>query len=279
MLHIGQYNTLKILRDTKVGLFLGSEETQDDDVLLPNKYVPKEFHIGDDLTVFIYLDHEERPVATTLKPYIKLNEFAHLKVNYINKFGAFMNWGLEKDLFVPFKEQARPMEEGKRYLVYCFMDEKTNRLVGSSKTQQFLNNEDVDLENGEEVNIIVSHITEAGINVIINEKYRGLAYKNEVFEDVKPGLKMKAYIKNVRPDGKIDVSLRKLGVEAIEPSAQVILDELKSNRGFLGLNDNSNPEDIRTVLKMSKKVFKKAVGNLYRQKMIEIKEDGIYLIV
>ncbi|MBF03576.1 MAG: GntR family transcriptional regulator [Flavobacterium sp.] len=279
MLQIGQYNTLKILRNTKVGLFLGDGVEEQNDVLLPNKYVPREFSIGDELTVFVYLDHEERPVATTLKPYIKLNEFAHLKVNYINKFGAFMNWGLEKDLFVPFKEQARPMEEGKRYLVYCFMDEKTNRLVGSSKTQQFLNNEDVDLENGEEVNIIISHITEAGINVIINEKYRGLAYKNEVFEDVKPGLKMKAYIKNVRPDGKIDVSLRKLGVEAIEPSAQVILDELKSNRGFLGLNDNSNPEDIRTVLKMSKKVFKKAVGNLYRQKMIEIKEDGIYLIV
>ena len=137
MLHIGQFNTLKILRDTKVGLFLGSEDTQEDDVLLPNKYVPKEFTIGDDLTVFVYLDHEERPVATTLKPYIKLNEFAHLKVNYINKFGAFLDWGLEKDLFVPFKEQARPMEEGKRYLVYMTMDEKTNRLVASSKTNQF----------------------------------------------------------------------------------------------------------------------------------------------
>ena len=278
MLHIGQYNTLKILRDTKVGLFLGSETTQEDDVLLPNKYVPKEFQIGDDITVFVYLDHEERPVATTLKPYVKLNEFAHLKVNYINKFGAFMNWGLEKDLFVPFKEQARPMEEGKRYLVYCFMDDKTNRLVASSKTQQFLDNDAITVENGQEVDLIVSHITDAGINVIINEKHRGLAYKNEVYEDVKPGVRMKGYIKNVRPDGKIDVSLRKLGVEAIEPSSQLILDELKSNRGFLGLNDNSHPEDIKTVLKMSKKVFKKAVGNLYRQKLIDIKEDGIYLL-
>ena len=278
MLHIGQYNTLKILRDTKVGLFLGSEETQEDDVLLPNKYVPKEFKIGDDITVFVYLDHEERPVATTLKPYVKLNEFAHLKVNYINKFGAFMNWGLEKDLFVPFKEQARPMEEGKRYLIYCFMDEKTNRMVASSKTQQFLDNDTITVENGQEVDLIVSHITDAGINVIINEKHRGLAYKNEVFEDVKPGIRMKGYIKNVRPDGKIDVSLRKLGLEAIEPSSQIILDELKANRGFLGLNDHSNPEDIKTVLKMSKKAFKKAVGNLYRQKLIKIKEDGIYLL-
>ncbi|UOX32895.1 S1-like domain-containing RNA-binding protein [Flavobacterium sediminilitoris] len=278
MLAIGQYNTLKILRDTKVGLFLGDGENEENDVLLPNKYVPKEFHIDDDITVFVYLDHEERPVATTLKPYVKLNEFAHLKVNYINKFGAFLNWGLEKDLFVPFKEQARPMEEGKRYLIYCFMDEKTNRMVASSKTQQFLNNDEITVENGEEVDLIVSHITDAGVNVIINEKHRGLAYKNEVYEDIKPGMRVKGYIKNVRPDGKIDVSLRKLGVEAIEPSSQIILDELKSNRGYLGLNDNSHPEDIKTVLKMSKKVFKKAVGNLYRQKLIEIKDDGIYLI-
>ena len=278
MLHIGEFNTLKILRDTKVGLFLGSEDTQEDDVLLPNKYVPKEFTIGDDLTVFVYLDHEERPVATTLKPYIKLNEFAHLKVNYINKFGAFLDWGLEKDLFVPFKEQARPMEEGKRYLVYMHLDEKTNRLVASSKTNQFLSNDNLDLQRNEEVDILISHITEGGINCIINQKHKGLAYKNEVYDDVKPGMKTKGYIKNIRPDGKIDVMLRKVGVEAIEPSSQVILDELKANRGFLRLTDNSHPEDIKTVLKMSKKNFKKAVGNLYKQQLIEIKEDGIYLL-
>ncbi|MCU0349934.1 MAG: S1-like domain-containing RNA-binding protein [Flavobacterium sp.] len=274
-MQIGEYNTLEILRSTKVGLFLGDGTN---DVLLPNKYVSKEFQIGDSLTVFVYLDHEERPVATTLKPYVKLNEFAHLKVNYINKFGAFLNWGLEKDLFVPFKEQARPMEEGKRYLVYCFMDEKTNRLVASSKTQQFLDKEEANYANGEEVNLIISHISDAGINVIINEKHRGLAYANEVYDDIKPGLRMKGYIKQLRPDGKLDVSLRKLGVEAIEPSAQIILDELKANKGFLRLNDNSHPEDIKTVLKMSKKTFKKAIGTLYKQKQIEIKDDGIYLV-
>jgi uncharacterized protein len=274
-MQIGEYNTLEILRDTKVGLFLGDGTN---DVLLPNKYVPKEFQIGDSLTVFVYLDHEERPVATTLKPYVKLNEFAHLKVNYINEFGAFLNWGMEKDLFVPFREQARPMEEGKRYLVYCFMDEKTNRLVASSKTQQFLDKEEANYANGEEVNLIISHISDAGINVIINEKHRGLAYANEVYDDIKPGLRMKGYIKQVRPDGKLDVSLRKLGLEAIEPSAQLILDELKANKGFLRLNDNSHPEDIKTVLKMSKKTFKKAIGTLYKQKQIEIKDDGIYLL-
>jgi len=275
-MQIGEYNTLEILRDTKVGLFLGDGTN---DVLLPNKYVPKEFQIGDSLTVFVYLDHEERPVATTLKPYVKLNEFAHLKVNYINEFGAFLNWGMEKDLFVPFREQARPMEEGKRYLVYCFMDEKTKRLVASSKTQQFLDKEEANYANGEEVNLIISHISDAGINVIINEKHRGLAYANEVYDDIKPGLRMKGYIKQVRPDGKLDVSLRKLGVEAIEPSAQIILDELKANKGFLRLNDNSHPEDIKTVLKMSKKTFKKAIGTLYKQKQIEIKDDGIYLYI
>ena len=275
MIQIGDYNTLRILRDTKVGLYLGDENEA---ILLPKKYVPKDFFIGDDITVFVYLDHEERPVATTLKPYIKLNEFAHLKVNYINKFGAFLDWGLEKDLFVPFKEQARPMEEGKRYLVYMFIDDKTNRLVASSKTNQFLSNGNLELQRNEEVDILISHITDAGINVIINQKHKGLAYKNEVYDDVKPGMKTKGYIKNIRPDGKIDVLLRKIGVEAIEPSSQVILDELKANRGFLRLTDNSHPEDIKTVLKMSKKNFKKAVGNLYKQKLIEIKEDGIYLV-
>lgn len=275
MIQIGDYNTLRILRETKVGLFLGDENEA---ILLPKKYVPKDFFIGDDITVFVYLDHEERPVATTLKPYIRLNEFAHLKVNYINKFGAFLDWGLEKDLFVPFKEQARPMEEGKRYLVYMFIDEKTNRLVASSKTNQFLSNEDLDLQRNEEVDILISHITEAGINVIINQKHKGLVYKNEVYTEVKPGMKTKGYIKNIRPDGKIDVLLRKVGVDAIEPSSQIILDELKANRGFLRLTDNSHPEDIKTVLKMSKKNFKKAVGNLYKQKLIDIKEDGIYLV-
>ncbi|MES2746797.1 MAG: S1-like domain-containing RNA-binding protein [Bacteroidota bacterium] len=275
MLQIGQFNTLRIDRDTEVGLFLTNGT---DDVLLPNKYVPEHFELEDEIAVFVYLDHEERPVATTLEPYIVLNEFGWLRVNYINEFGAFLDWGLEKDLFVPFKEQARPMEQGKRYLVYLYMDEKTNRLTASSKTNQFLDNENITVENNEEVDIIVSHITDIGINVIINEKYKGLAYKDEVYKDVKPGQRLKGYIKNVRPDGKIDVSFNKLGFEAIEPNAEKILDELRASRGFLRLNDNSHPEDIKTVLQMSKKNFKKAIGNLYRQKQIEIKDDGIYLV-
>ncbi len=275
MIQIGRFNNLKIDRETKVGLFL-TDGT--DDILLPNKYVPEQYEIGDEINVFVYLDHEERPVATTLVPYILLDEFGWLRVNYTNKFGAFLDWGLEKDLFVPFKEQARPMEQGKRYLVYLYLDEKTNRLVASSKTNQFLSNDTITVENNEEVDLIVSHITEVGINVIINEMHKGLAYKDEVYKEVKPGQRMKGYIKNVRPDGKIDVSFNQLGFEAIEPNAEKILEELRASRGFLRLNDNSHPEDIKTVLQMSKKNFKKAIGNLYRQKQIEIKEDGIYLI-
>lgn len=275
MIEIGQYNTLKIVRDTSVGLYLSDG---DKDILLPNKYVPRKFEIGDELAVFIYLDHEERMVATTLKPYIRLNEFAFLRVNFVNKFGAFLDWGLEKDLFAPFREQARPMEKGKRYLVYMYLDEKTNRLVATSKINQFLSNDHLTVEKGEEVDIIVSHITEVGINVIINEQHKGLLYKDEVYEDLRTGDRMTAYIKTIRPDNKIDVSLQKPGFEGIEPNAEKILEELRASRGFLRLNDDSHPEDIKTVLKMSKKTFKKAIGTLYKQKLIEIKEDGIYLV-
>lgn len=282
MIEIGKYNTLTILRDTKVGLFLGNEILDPEgihDILLPNKYVPSQFEIGDELTVFVYLDHAERAVATTLEPYILLNEFALLRVNYVNQVGAFMDWGMEKDILVPFKEQARPMEKGKRYLVFLYMDEKTNRLVASSKTNQFLNNDPLTVENGEEVDLIVSHITEIGINVIINERHKGLVYKDEVYDDaIRTGDRLRGYIKTIRPDNKIDVSLHKLGYQNIEPNAQKILDELKASRGFLRLNDSSHPEDIKTVLKMSKKTFKKAIGSLYKDRKIEMKDDGIYLI-
>ncbi len=278
MIAIGQYNTLTVLRDTKVGLFLG--ETPDDEgILLPNKYVPNDIKIGDSLVVFVYLDHEERPVATTLEPYVLLNEFALLRVNYINQVGAFLDWGLEKDLFVPFAAQARPMEKGKRYLVYMFMDPKSNRLVASSKTNQFLSNEELTVRVGDEVDLIVSHITDIGINVIINEQHKGLLYKDEVYDDaIRTGDRLRGFIKTIRPDQKIDVSLQAFGYQKVEPNAQYILDELKASRGFLRLHDNSHPEDIKSVLKMSKKTFKKAIGALYKDKLIEIKEDGIYLI-
>jgi predicted RNA-binding protein (virulence factor B family) len=276
MLTLGVYHTLKIDRSTQVGLFLtnGTE-----DVLLPLKYVPKTFEIEEELTVFVYLDHEERPVATTLKPYITLGDFAFLRVNYTNKFGAFLDWGLEKDLFVPFKEQAREMEQGKRYLVHLYMDEKTNRLVASSKLNQFLNQSEAIYQIGEEVHLIISHITDLGVNVIINGTHKGLVYKSEIFHNkTRLGDKTKGFIKLIRPDGKIDVTFTRIGLESIEEHALTIVNELKANKGFLRLNDDSHPEDIKSVLQMSKKAFKKAVGSLYKHQIITIKPDGIYLI-
>lgn len=275
MIAIGVDNKLKIARNTSIGLYLTDGEN---DILLPNKYVPKHYEIGDELTVFVYLDHEERPVSTTLEPYIYLNEFSLLKVNYINEFGAFLDMGLEKDLFVPFKEQARPMTKGNWYLIYMYLDDKTDRLVGSSRLNQFLNNDELTVEEGEEVDLVVSHITDMGINVIINEKHKGLIYKNEVFEDLRTGDRIVGYIKKIREGGKIDVSRTKIGFDGVLSSAEIILEELGKNDGFLGLNDASHPEDIKTVLNMSKKTFKKAIGTLYKEKQIDIKENGIYLV-
>ena len=275
MIEIGKFNTLTIARDTSVGLFLTDGEH---DVLLPIKYIPRRFNIGDELNVFVYLDHEERPVSTTLKPYIQLNDFAYLKVNYINKFGAFLNWGLEKDLFVPFKEQATPMEKDKRYFVYMYMDEMTNRLVATSKTNKLFDNTELTVTENEEVELIIAGKTDLGYNVIINKLHRGLLYQTSVFTELRIGDRMKGFIQKIRPDHKIDVVLQKTGFENIDPTIEKILQELRSNNGYLGLNDNSHPEEIKTVLQLSKKSFKRAIGVLYKQHQIVIEEQGIRLV-
>lgn len=275
MITIGKYNTLEILRETSVGLYLGDDEGND--ILLPNKYVPNEYEIGDSIAVFCYLDHEERPIATTLTPKIALNDFAMLKVVEVNAIGAFMDWGLEKHLFVPFKEQARKMEEGKWYLVYMYLDEKTGRLTASSKTNNFISNEELTVERFEEVDIIISRFTEIGVEVIINQQHKGLVYQDEIFEKVSLGERKKGVIKKIREDNKIDVALQQIGFKNIEPSAQKVLDFLTKNNGFVGLHDKSDAEDIQAILGMSKKSFKKAIGSLYKQKKVELKPDGVYL--
>jgi len=275
MIHLGQLNTLEILRETPPGLFLGDEEGND--ILLPNKYMPTSFEIGDKITVFAYLDSHERPVTTTIKPFMKVNEFALLRVTALSDYGAFLDWGLEKDLFVPFKEQARDMEEGKWYVVYCYLDEETNRLVGSSKTNKFLSNEELTVERFEEVDLMVSRFTDLGVEMIINQKHKGLVYKDEIFKDLKLGQKLKGAISKIRDDNKIDVSLQLIGYKNIEPSGQLILDELERNGGTLPLHDKSDPEEIKKRLKMSKKTFKKAIGSLYKQKQIIITSEGIEL--
>ncbi|MEO2072009.1 MAG: S1-like domain-containing RNA-binding protein [Zunongwangia sp.] len=275
MLNIGENHRLIIDRETEPGLFL--KNVEGDEVLLPNKYIPENFQLEDEIEVFVYLDHSERPVATTLEPYVKLDEFAFLECVETTDFGAFLDWGLEKHLFVPFKEQVYPMQKGHRYLIFCYLDEDTNRLVASSKVHAFLDNSDLTIKPFEEVDLIISNKTDLGYNVIINEIHLGLIYNDDVFQPIEIGDRIKGFIKKTRKDGKIDVTLQRPGYRSIEPNAQVILDKLQENKGFLNITDKSSPDQIKSVLKMSKKSFKRAAGNLYKQRQIDIKDDGIYL--
>ena len=275
MIKIGEYNTLTILRDTDPGLFLGDNE--DNEILLPNRYVPQDFEIGDKIEIFAYLDNEERPVAITDKPYIKKGDFALLRCNQVTKFGAFLDWGLVKELFCPFKEQAFKMKAGGWYLVYCYLDDESGRLVASSKTNHFLDNKELSVEQFEEVDIIVSHPSDIGMNVIVNKKHTGLIFKDEIFKDISIGDRLKGIVKKIRPGNKLDISLSQLGYRNIEPNAQFILTALEDNSGFLPLTDKSTPELIKREVQMSKKSFKKAVGSLYKARKIDIKSDGIHL--
>lgn len=277
MINLGEFNTLTILRETDPGLYLGTTKTEDV-VLLPHKYKPEAYKIGDEIEVFVYLDNEERPIATTLTPFVLLNEFGYLRCSDVNKYGAFMDWGLEKQLFVPFKEQARPMKVGNWYIVHLHIDEKTNRLVGSSKTNKFLSNDNLSINAFDKVSILVTHLTEKGANVIINGKHKGLIYLEDIFEDIRTGDKLDAYIKKIRQDQKVDVVLQSPGYRSIEPNAQFVLEELTAAGGFLALHDKSDPETIKNEMGMSKKSFKKAIGSLYKDKKIVIKSDGIQLL-
>ena len=275
MIEIGKFNTLKILRDTEPGLFLGDD--QDNEVLLPNRYVPQDFELDEIIDVLVYLDNEERLVAVTDTPYIQKGEFALLRCNSVNEFGAFMDWGMVKELFCPFVEQAFKMIEGGWYLVYCYLDEKTERLVASSKTNRFLTNNNLNIEIHEEVELIVSHPSALGMNVIINNSHLGLIYKDDIFKDLSIGDKIKGYVKKIREGNKIDVVLQKMGYRNIEPSAKELLKLISIHNGKLSITDKSSPEEIRSIAQMSKKSFKKAVGSLYKKRLISLENDGIYL--
>ncbi len=273
MIRIGDYNTLKVKRSTSVGVFL--EDPEGTEILLPNKYVPDSIQLNDSLDVFCYLDHEERPVATTLKPLVKRDGYAYLKVAEVNEFGAFLDWGLVKQLFVPFKEQKTKLEEGKSYIIHCFLDESSFRLVATTKIDKYLKKELSDIQVNDEVNILVSRRTDLGWEVIIENTCKGLLFFSDVFKDVGIGFQSKGYIKQLREDGKIDISLEPIGLKSLDAAANKILEELKKNNGFLALHDKSSPEDIKRVLSMSKKSFKRGVGVLYKQRKILLETDGI----
>ncbi len=276
MIRIGEYNTLTVLRSTSVGLYLGDDD--DNDVLLPKKYVTPEMKLDDKLSVFVYNDSEDRMVATTQTPYVKAEEFALLKVVDSNPSGAFMYWGLEKDLFVPKNEQKQPMSEGKEYLVFVYLDQSTNRLVGSSRIAEFLDNSKLQLKENEAVDLIIYERTDLGYNAIINNFFKGLIYHNEIFKPIDIGTRTKGYIKAIREDQGIDLSLQPLGIKNLEDSAQQILDYLKSHNGFMNLTDNSSPEDIYNRMQMSKKSFKRGLGILYKQKLVRLEPNGVYVV-
>ena len=276
MIELGNYNELEVLRDTSVGLFLGSATGTE--ILLPNKYVPKTVEIGDKLSVFCYLDHEERPIATTLCPTVIRNRFGFLQVVEVNKIGAFMDWGLEKHLLVPFSEQRDKMKEGQWYVIHCYMDDVSFRLVASNKIDKFLSNEKLSVREREEVDILFTRLTDLGWEVIINDAHKGLVYSNEIYKRVAVGDRSKGYIKKIRPDNKLDVSLQAIGEKVLEPTANTIYARLMDHGGFLPLHDKSDPLLIMKELQMSKKTFKKGIGTLYKARKIEIKDDGIHAL-
>jgi len=273
MITVGQYHTLTVLRSTSVGLFLGN--LKGDEILLPNKYVPTGINVDDTLEVFVYKDSEDRPIATTLTPKAIPGEFKVLTVNDTSSVGAFLDIGLEKDLLVPYKEQNQNLTRGQQVLVYVYLDEVTNRMVASCKTNKFIDRELDALEDGEEVQLLIGGSTELGRNVIINNQYAGLIYKNEVFGTIKLGDQRKGYIKKVREDGKIDVSLQPHGYQHIDSFGQKIMEELDAHGGSLPIGDKSDPEHIYNLLGMSKKNFKRAAGSLYKQRLIVIEARSL----
>lgn len=276
MIHLGQINTLEILRESEHGVYL--VDADDNQVLLPNRYVPAEFKIYDKVDVFVYLDNEQRPVASTDFPYVKANEFALLRCNEVNDYGAFLDWGLVKELFCPFREQAFTMKPGGWYLVRCYIDEKSERLVASSKTNRFLDNAELTVAEFDEVDLVVSHPSDIGMNVIVNGVHTGLIYKDNIFTDLSIGDHIKGVVKKIRPGNKLDIALGQIGYRNIEPNADKIMQKLTDNSGYINLTDKSSPDAIKAMMQMSKKTFKKAVGTLYKKRLIEIKQDGIYLI-
>lgn len=273
MIQLGEYNELAAKRQTDNGWYLVDDE--DNEVLMPKKYVPENCEEGTQVNVFVYKDSEDRIVATTDTPLISINEFAFLEVKDVNKFGAFLEWGMEKDLMVPFSEQQNRISAGDSVVVRLVLDEKTERLYGTTRLNKYLVTEHIVVKEGEEVDAIIIDESDLGFKAIIEDAHQGLLYKSETFRTLEIGDKLKVWVKKIRADGKIDLSLQQQGYESIEPAAQKILDALEKNDGFLGLHDKSHPLEIAETLHMSKKVFKKALGTLYSKRLISLEDKGI----
>ncbi len=276
MVEIGKINTLEVVRETDNGLYLDGQELGE--ILMPQKFITEEVRNAGWADVFVYSDSEDRLVATTEKPKAMAGDFALLNVVATSKFGAFLDWGLPKDLLVPFREQKATMMEGKSYLVYIFVDMLTKRIAASAKLEKFLDNTPPEYEKGEKVNLHIVEETELGFKAIVNNEHWGMLYKNQVFQTLKPGQKIEGYISKIREDEKIDLLLEKPGYEKVDAISQKILDELKQNNGFMAVSDKTSPDMIKALFNISKKNFKKAIGNLYKKRLIKFESDGISLV-
>lgn len=273
---LGAYNLLKVVKKVDFGMYLdGGVEGE---ILLPTRYVPEGCKIGDELNVFLYLDQDEKIIATTLEPLAKVGDFACLEVAWVNEYGAFLNWGLMKDLFCPFREQKKRMQKGERYIVYVKLDEESYRIMATAKVDKYLNQDKPAYKHGDEVDLLVQQKTELGFKVIIDNAYGGLIYDNQVFRPLHTGDRLKGYIDRVRPDGKIDVTVQPTGRRQTEEFSDVLLAYLQDNGGHCSLGDKSPAELIADRFKVSKKTFKKAIGDLYRKRLITISDEAIDLV-
>jgi predicted RNA-binding protein (virulence factor B family) len=274
MFKIGQYNKLEVYRKVDFGAYLTDGE---DEVLLPRKYIPEGTEEGHMLEVFLYTDSEDRPIATTLKPKAVVGDIKLMTVKDMTPVGAFLDWGLEKDLLVPFKEQRELMEQGKSYVVKVIHDKVSDRVIASNRYSAFTRHCTDQLKHGQEVEVIVCNHTDIGYVCLVNEEFLGMLYDNEIFNPVKTGDRTKAYVNRIRPDFKIDLVQRKPGFAGVEEQLPFILKKLKDAGGFLPYNSQSSPEDIKREFNMSKKVFKQNIGMLYKSRKIVIEDEGIRL--
>ncbi|MBC7886195.1 MAG: GntR family transcriptional regulator [Saprospiraceae bacterium] len=270
---LGHKNNLSIVRKVDFGFYLDGENLGE--ILMPKRYITENMSIGDKVEVFVYLDGEERYVATTESPIAQVGEYAFLKVNKVEEVGAFMEWGVLKELLVPFSEQKIKMEEGRSYLIYIYVDKLTDRITGTMKLEKFLDKEPSDYIFNQEVELIIWTHTDFGYKAIINGKHLGILYKNEVYQNLTIGQKINGFIKKVREDDKIDLSLIKQGFIKIDNIAKNILEKLEKAGGFLPYNDKTDPDVINAIFGISKKVFKQSIGTLFKQRIIEINEKGI----
>lgn len=274
-IELGRYNRLKVVKQLDFGMYLdGGEEGE---ILLPARYVPEDCKPGDELEVFLYLDSEERLVATTQRPLVQVGEFACLEVAWVNKYGAFLNWGLMKDLFCPFREQKKRMQQGHRYVVYVQVDEESFRIMATAKVDKYLSQEFPPYAPGQEVDVLIWQKTELGFKAIIENRFAGLLYDDEIFISLHTGDKVKAYVKQVREDGKIDLMMQRPGAAKVRDFAAVLLDYLKAHGGKTHFCDHSAADELYAEFGVSKKTFKKAAGDLYKQRLIVITENGMEL--